>query len=128
MDSRFSSNPEDSPDAIKTPLGWMLRGPQLQKDGDSDIYNFLLTGLHLSQQIQNMENSYITDEGEVFPVGSSTDELLDTDEFLQSLSAHKEIQEFGLKVFKGKHTCLRENVPSSNYSGRTLSITFALER
>ena len=47
LKSRFSPEPEESPDAILTPLGWLLRGPRL---GDK-VYlgegncNFLIRGL-----------------------------------------------------------------------------------
>ena len=70
LESRFSPDPEESPYAILTLLGWVLRGPHFRDHYDSldEISsNFLLRCFDLPQNVQGLEDMLITDEGEFFP-------------------------------------------------------------
>ena len=97
LESRFSSDPCQSPDAIRTPLGWLLRGRHLENKQVSTITSsFLIRGFRWSSDVEDLQNLIVTDEGEMFPSSSCSD-LYDKEEFIKLLLAHKEMLEFGTK-------------------------------
>ena len=97
VESRFSSEPAKSPDAIRTPLGWLLRGKYLQNGPTSSgVSNFLVRGLNWSSDVEDLRNLIVIDEGEMFPLDAGSD-LYDKEEFIRLLFSHKEMLEFGAK-------------------------------
>ena len=100
LESRCSSDPNESPDAILTPFNWMLRGSRLQ---DNEFYkqssSFLVRGHVWPTNTCDLENMVLTDEGESFRMHSDTD-LCDKEGLMKLLCDHKELLEFGLKYSK----------------------------
>ena len=77
LESRFSPDPENSPDAVFTPFGWTPRGfcfehLQFNKETSS---SFLVRGLEWPTDAQCFDDIFLTDEGEFFP-GHPGSELL----------------------------------------------------
>ena len=97
LESRSSSDPFESPDAILTPFGWMLRGSQLQ---DNKFYkpssSFFVRGHVWPTDTCAFEDIVLTDEGESFLMHSDTD-LCDKEGLMKLLRDHQELLEFGLK-------------------------------
>ena len=97
MESRFSPDPNQSPDAIRTPLGWLLRGRRLDGHATSDhATNFLVRELKWPSDVEELQNVIVTNEGETFPVSANAD-LYDKEEFMKMLLAHQEMLKFGLQ-------------------------------
>ena len=100
IESRFSPDPDLSPDAVLTPFGWMLRGTSLA--GDNDIFsqetstNLLVRGYQWPPDLHDLESLIVTDEGEFFST-SPTPEISDMEDILKLLKQHKEIGELGCK-------------------------------
>ena len=91
LESRFSPDPEESPDAILTPLGWVLKGPHLKNHCDplDEISsNFLVRGFKWPPDMQELENMLITNKGEFFPTNPTTD-LGDKEDILKILKSHR---------------------------------------
>ena len=99
LESRFSPNPESSPDAIRTPFGWTLRGRYFKgMVNDEDSYNFLVRGMKWPSDVQDLEDEILTDEGEIISLSSNAD-YCDKEGLLTTLQAHQEMLEFGLQYF-----------------------------
>ena len=97
LESRFSPNPEASPDAILTPLGWTLRGPLLMgTQTKENATNFLIRGLKWSSDVQPLEDIILTDEGEMFSTHFGTD-FCDKENLIKALQDYKQILEFGFR-------------------------------
>ena len=97
LESRFSPDPEDIPDAIRTPLGWVLRGIRFKNSPpQKKAVNFFVKGLTWPAGTDSLQDLIITDEGEFFSQQGNSD-LYDKEEFIKMLSSHKEMLEFGLK-------------------------------
>ena len=74
--STFSPDPEESSDAILTPLGWVLRGPHLRDHRDpldETSSNFLVCGIEWPPDMQELEDMLITNQVEFFATNSTTD-------------------------------------------------------
>ena len=70
LESRFSSDPHESSDAIiLPPFGWMLRGSQVQ---DNEFYkpssSFFVRGHTCPAGSCDCEHMVLTDEGESFRI------------------------------------------------------------
>ena len=98
LESRFSPNPENSPDAVLTPFGWTLRGfcfehLQFNKETSS---SFLVRGLDWPTDALCLDDIILTEESKFFP-GHPGSELCDSEGLMSMLRDHKEMLEFGFK-------------------------------
>ena len=67
LETRLASNPKSSPHAIRTPLGWVLKGPSLaagQSSGDNSVSCLPSQG-RVPECIEALRDSIVTDEGDV---------------------------------------------------------------
>ena len=98
LESRFSPDPENSPDAVLTPFSWNLRGfcfehLQFNKKTSS---SFLVRGFEWPTDAQCLDDIILIDEGDFFS-GHPGSELCDPEELMSMLRDHKEMLEFGFK-------------------------------
>ena len=99
------------PLAIKTPLGWILKGPGNSLGSSlSSCGNFLLNTNHMP--LDSMDNVLVTEEGEVISPsrGIST---LDVDNLMHWLKSNQEAQDFGLKYSAEDvvaYDCMNRNI------------------
>ena len=74
LESRFSPNPQSSPDAIRTHFGWTLRGNYVKyMVNDEDSNNFLVRRMKWPSDVQDLEDTILTDEGEIISLSSNAD-------------------------------------------------------
>jgi len=63
FENRFSSDPRQSPNAVLTPFGWMLRGIKLDQPSEDSVpaSGFIVRELMLSSNVDSdLRNSLIT--------------------------------------------------------------------
>ena len=98
LESRFSPDPQQSPDAVLTPFGWMLRGTRLNHPltEATPASSFIVRGLMWPSDVRDLHDLILTDEGEMFsPTGDAS--LYDNEGFMKLLRDHHEMLEFGLR-------------------------------
>ena len=98
LESRFSLDPLQSPDAVLTPFGWMLRGTKLvdATTNFATVSNFLVRGLVWPSDVRDLYDIILTDEGKMFSANFVPD-LYDKECFMKFLRDHQKMLEFGLK-------------------------------
>ena len=92
LESRFSLDPLQSPDAVLTPFGWMLRGTKLV-DATTNLAAvsiFLVRGLVWPSEVRDLHDIILTDEGEMFSENFDPN-LYDKEGFMKFLRDHQEI-------------------------------------
>ena len=98
LESRFSPDPQQSPGAVLTPFGWMLRGTRLNHPltEATPASSFIVRGLMWPSDVRDLHDLILTDEGEMFsPTGDAS--LYDNEGFMKLLRDHHEMLEFGLR-------------------------------
>ena len=93
---RFSPDPARLPDAVRTPLGWLLKGPALSEVAGSNA-GFFTNACH---SIDNLlaEELLLNDRGEFWSCDQvENTDLLDMENLLTWLQSDKEASEFGMK-------------------------------
>ena len=100
VETRTAPNPMEAPQAIKTLLGWILKGPNFSGDkGETSIgksINLFLSGYRVPKQIRDLSDQIVTDDGEVFPSPFEFD-TTNIDELMHWLKSNRELMEFGMK-------------------------------
>ena len=89
LESRFSPDPLQCPDAVLTPFGWMFRGTNLA-DATTNlatVSNFFVRGLVWLSDVKDLHDIILTDEGEMFSANFDPD-LYDKEGFLKFLRDH----------------------------------------
>ena len=77
LESRFSPDPEASPNAILTPFGWTLKGPLFMGTQTKDnATNFLIRGLKWPSDVQPLEQGFLTRGARNVPRGCGNAESL----------------------------------------------------
>ena len=86
------------PLAIKTPLGWVLKGSLDSAIGPglSKVQSFLLNRHHNPTSLDNMEDVLVTEEGDIIP-SSNGISCWDVDNLMSWLKSNQEAREFGMK-------------------------------
>ena len=102
LECRFSPDPSKYPDAVWTPLGWLLKGPALvdphqRIDPDSVFF----TNVDNFWHAQELDDILINDKGEAWNRSRSMDiDLLDVEKLMSWVSMNKKASEFGMKYSK----------------------------
>ena len=100
VETRPAPDPDQAPQAVKTPLGWILKGPDREKeqsfDGSSAQINMFMSGYRVPGNLSDLNDLLVTDDGEVFPSPFDFD-TTNVDELMQWLKSNRELKEFGLK-------------------------------
>ena len=98
LETRLASNPESSPHAIRTPLGWVLKGPSLTTEQSSagNSVSCLLSQGRVPECIEALRDSIVTDEGEVYDpsVGLGA---ADVENLMSWLRSNVQVQQFGMR-------------------------------
>ena len=98
LETRLASNPESSPHAIRTPLGWVLKGPSLTTEQSSagNSVSCLLSQGRVPECIEALRDSIVTDEGEVYgpSVGLGA---ADVENLMSWLRSNVQVQQFGMR-------------------------------
>ena len=98
LEVRGDCGSNTSPCAIKTPLGWILKGPRpctsatLAESGCS----FLLRHGQLPDHLKDVRDTIVTEDGEIFPRDKNVG-IGDIDNLMSWLRANTEVLEFGLR-------------------------------
>lgn len=98
LETRMSPNPA-GPHGVKFPLGWVLKGADLEASLQSDrssVCSFLLNRAGAPNCLDNLENLLVTEEGQIFNPASGLD-IADVSNLMSWLQTNEEIREFGLK-------------------------------
>ena len=110
LESRTKDSLElEGPVAIKTPLGWILKGPD-NSLGMPLSRSFLLnTG---QMPLGNADNVLVTEEGEVISPSSGIS-ALDVDNLMNWIKSNQEAQNFGIKYSAEDvvaYDCMNSNI------------------
>ena len=99
LESRFSPDPERFPDAVRTPLGWLLKGPALVESPnllDSDYVFF--TNVDSFGDDPVLGEILVNDKGDVWNNPSTIDtDLMNVEKLMSWAQMNKEVSEFGMK-------------------------------
>ena len=99
LETRFDPSVEVGPQAVKTPLGWILKGPT-QATRTNRIPDrcpsFLLNYSRVPDCVSAMSNALITGDGDIYPLKGGLD-CSDVENLMAWLKTHQEVQEFGLR-------------------------------
>ena len=89
LESRFSHDPLQSPNAVLTPFGWMLRGTKLvdATTNLATVSKFLVRGLVWLLDVKDFHDNILTDEGKMFSANFDPD-LYDKEGFMKFLRDH----------------------------------------
>ena len=96
VETRISPDSYSSPHAIRTPLEWVLKGPNLDTNVVSPCTNFLLNGGRAPECVDAMEGLLVTEEGELILPSEGLD-AADIDSLMSWLKTNREVREFGSK-------------------------------
>ena len=99
LETRVPDNfPTSGPLAIKTPLGWVLKGPTSPLAGPVPLKcrNFLLNSCHAPSCLNDMDDVLVTDEGEVI-TSSNGMSSWEVDSLMSWLKSNQKAREFGMK-------------------------------
>ena len=96
VETRISPDSHSSPHAIRTPLGWLLKGPNLDTNVVSPCTNLLLNGGRAPECVEAMEGLLVTEEGELISPSEGLD-AADIDSLMSWLKTNREVREFGSK-------------------------------
>ena len=99
IETRIADSVELSgPLAIKTPLGWVLKGSLDSAIGPglSKVQSFLLNRHRNPTSLDNMEDVLVTEEGDIIP-SSNGISCWDVDNLMSWLKSNQEAREFGMK-------------------------------
>ena len=94
-----SDTKASSPCAIKTPLGWVLKGPESHHSDPKPAKrgrSFLLCHSQIPDYMNGLKDSIITEDGEISPSDKGL-EASDVDSLLSWLRSNAEVQEFGMR-------------------------------
>ena len=102
LECRFSPDPSKYPDAVRTPLSWLLKGPALvdphQKTDPDSVF---FTNVDNFWHAQELDDILINDKGEVWNHSRLMHiDLLDVEKLMSWVSMNKEASEFGMKYSK----------------------------
>ena len=96
LECRFSPDPARLPDAVRTPLGWLLKGPALSEVAGSNA-SFFTNSCHSMDSLLAKE-LLVNDRGEFWSRDQvENTDLVDMENLLTWLQSHKEASEFGMK-------------------------------
>ena len=99
LESRFSADPERFPDAVCTPLGWLLKGSALVESPnllDSDFVFF--TNVDSFGDDPVLGEILVNDKGDVWNNPSTMDtDLMNVEKLMSWAQMNKEVSEFGMK-------------------------------
>ena len=97
IETRAALDPSKDPQAIKTPLGWILKGPNNPGENDTEqSINLLLSGYRMPKQVCDLNELLVTNEGDVFPSPFEFD-CTSVNDLMHWLKSNRELMEFGLK-------------------------------
>ena len=116
MECRFSPDPSKYPDAVRTPLGWLLKEPALvdshQKIDPDSLFFINVDSFWHAQELNDI---LINDKDEVWNRSRSMDiDLLDEEKLMSWVSINKEASESGMKYS-------REDVVTYDFIKRNIS-------
>lgn len=116
LECRFSPDPSKYPDAVRTPLGWLLKGPALVDSHENvDPGSVFFTNVNSFWEAQDVNDILINDKGEVWNHSSSMDvDLLDVEKLMSWVHTNNEASEFGMKYS-------REDVVAYDFMKRNVS-------
>ena len=99
LETRLDPSVVTCPQAVKTPLGWILKGPTqaLCSNGMPDQRPaFLLNYSRVPDCVGAMSNVLISGDGDIYPPKGGLD-CSDVENLMAWLKANQEVQEFGLR-------------------------------
>ena len=97
LETRLASNPESSPHAIRTSLGWVLKGPSLpagQSSADNSV-SCLLSQRRVPECIEASRDSIVTDAGNVY-CPSRGISAADVENLMTWLRSNVQVQQFNI--------------------------------
>ena len=99
LECKFSPDPSKYPDAVRTPLGWLLKGPALVEPSEEvNSSSVFFANVDSFWDAQESDEMLINDKGEVWNCSRSMDiDLLDVEKLMSWISMNKEVAEFGMK-------------------------------
>ena len=102
VESRFSLDPLQNPNAVITLFGWMLCGAKLTDAATNlaTVSNFLVRRLGWPLDDRDLHDIILTDKGETFLANFDPDHY-DKEGFMKILCENQEMLEFGLKYSMG---------------------------
>ena len=112
FETRTSHESSTAPLALRTPLGWIIKGPSNTKRSSVPYATMLLNGWHIPSAAEPLENLIVIEEGDIFP-SKTSDYCEDVDALMQWLQTNKEIKEFGIKYSREDivaYDCMMKNV------------------
>ena len=99
LETRVADDPGSAgPHAIKTPLGWVLKGSTSSLAGTvpAKCHNFLLNQGHTPACLEELNGVLVTDEGETINPSPCINSW-DVDSLMSWLKSNQEAREFGMK-------------------------------
>ena len=116
VEVRAAPNPSKEPQAIRTPLGWVLKGPNAASvPAVTPIKpaNLFLNSYGVPDHMGDLSSQLVTEDGEVFPSPFDFD-AINVEDLMHWLKPNREMMEFGLKYS-------REDVVAYDVMSRSVS-------